>query len=56
MTETEEISKDNMSQQAYNNGNITSIDNEGSDNVAQSPNNSSSNSQILMIQLSTDNL
>ena len=43
MTETEEISKDNMSQQAHKSDNATSINNEGPGNVAQSSNNSSSN-------------
>ena len=56
MTETEEISRDNMSQQAHKSGNATSIDNGGPGNVTQSSNNSSSNNQILMIQLPADNL
>ena len=55
MTETEEISKDNMSQQAHKNSNITSIDNGGPGNVAQPSNNRSPNNQILMIQLPADN-
>ena len=55
MTETEEIPKDNMSQQAHKSGNATSINNKDSGNVAQPPNNSSLNSQISMIQLPADN-
>ena len=55
MTETKEISRDDMSQQAHKSGNATPIDNGGLGNVAQPPNNSSSNSQILMMQLPTNN-
>ena len=56
MTETEEISKDNMSQQAHESGNTTPIDNGGPGNMAQPSNNNSLNSQILMIQPPADNL
>ena len=55
MTEIKEIPKDNMSQQAHESGNATPIDNEGPGNVAQPPNNSSPNSQILMMQPPADN-
>ena len=55
-TKTEEIPRDNMSQQAHDSGNATPIDNGGPGNMAQSPNNSSLNSQISMIQLPADNL
>ena len=56
MTEIKEILRDNMSQQTYNSGNTTPIDNEGPGNVAQPSNNSSLNSQILMMQPPADNL
>ena len=46
---TEEIPRDNMSQQAHKSGNITPIDNEGPGNMAQPSNNSNPNSQISMI-------
>ena len=49
MIKTEEISRDNISQQAHKSGNTTPIDNEGPGNAAQSPNNSSPNSQISII-------
>ena len=53
---TEEIFRDNISQQAHESGNTTLINNEGPGNTAQPPNSSSLNSQILMIQLPADNL
>ena len=56
MTETEEIPRNNMSQQAHKSDNATPIDNKGSSNAAQPSNNSNLNSQILIIQLSADNL
>ena len=56
MTETEEIPKDNISQQAHKNDNITSIDNEDLSNTVQISNNSSLNNQILIMQLPADNL
>ena len=56
MTKTKEILRDNMSQQAHESDNATLINNEGSGNMAQPPNNSSLNNQILMIQLPADNL
>ena len=56
MTEIKEISKDNISQQAHKNGNITSINNEDLNNIAQPSINNSSNNQILIVQLSIDNL
>ena len=45
-----------MSQQVQESGNITLINNENSDNVTQLPNNSSLNSQILIIQPPVNNL
>ena len=54
-TKTEEIPRDNMSQQAHKSDNATSINNEGPDNTAQPLINSNLNSQILMVQLSADN-
>ena len=56
LTETEEIFKNIINQQAHKSGNATSINNKGPGNVAQSSNNSSSNNWILMIQLPADNL
>ena len=50
ITKIKEIPKDNMSQQAHESDNVTSIDNEGPNNTAQPPNNSSPNNQILMMQ------
>ena len=42
MTETEEISKDNMSQQAHESDNVTPTDNEGSDTMPAQPSNNNS--------------
>ena len=55
-TETEEILRDNMSQQAHESGNATPTDNEGSGTMSAQPSNDNSlNNQILMIQLPADN-
>ena len=43
MTETKNIPRDNMSQQAHKSGNITSINNKDLNNVAEPSNNSSLN-------------